>query len=113
MQQALHGTTHPTPGTPLKRRLLLLAAASIVPVALMSGISLFALQAQQNARAQRVGLELARSVANAVDAELRSTIAVLETLATTPTLDGRDLQGFRERARRVVRTRPDWAAIGT
>ena len=77
----------------------------------MAGISLHALQRQQREHAERVGLELARSVANAVDAELRSSVSVLETLATTPTLDTVDLAGFQERARRVVAARRGWSAI--
>jgi hypothetical protein len=39
-------------------------------------------------------------VANAVDAELRGTVIVLETPATTRTLDNGDFEGFRERVSR-------------
>ena len=103
----------PTRGaaTPLRRRLFILGCAGIVPLAIMAALSLDALQAPQREQARAVGRELARSVANAVDAELRSAVAVLETLATTPTLDLGDLQGFRERAERVLETQSDWAAI--
>lgn len=107
-------TAHEPPrvaGTPLRRRLFVLTVAAILPLALMAGLSLRALQGQQSEQAERVGLELARSVANAVDAEHRSTISVLETLGTTPTLDRDDLPGFRERALRVAHSRPDWAAV--
>ena len=97
--------------TPLRRRLVVLTAAGILPLAVMAGFGLYALERQQDARAERVGLELARSVANAVDSELRSAISILETLATTPTLDQGDLTGFRERARRVLERMPEWAAI--
>ena len=98
-------------GIPLRRRLFVLTAAAIVPLALMAGVGLYLLKRQQNAQAERVGLELARSVANAVDAELRAGLQVLETLATTPTLDRDDLEGFRQRAERVIAGRPQWAAI--
>jgi signal transduction histidine kinase/ActR/RegA family two-component response regulator len=98
-------------GIPLRRRLVVLTAAGILPLALLAGLSLFALQAQQQAQAERVGLELARSVANAIDAELRKAVSILETLATTPTLDRDDLSGFRDRARRVLDSRPAWAGI--
>jgi hypothetical protein len=96
---------------PLRRRLFVLTAAAILPLAAMAGLGLYALEQQQYVQAERVGLELARSVGNAVDAELRSSIAILETLATTPTLDRDDLVGFRERANRVISARPDWSAI--
>jgi signal transduction histidine kinase/ActR/RegA family two-component response regulator len=103
----------PTRGaaTPLRRRLFILGCAGIVPLALMAALSLDALQAPQREQARVVGRELARSVANAVDAEVSSAVEVLETLATTPTLDLDDLRGFRERAERVLATQPDWAAI--
>jgi signal transduction histidine kinase/CheY-like chemotaxis protein len=98
-------------GIPLRRRLFALIAAGIVPLAVTSGIGLYVLQRQQSAQTERVGLELARSVANAVDAELRSTISILETLATAPALDEGDVAAFRDRARRILDTRPEWAAI--
>jgi hypothetical protein len=77
----------------------------------MSGIGLYALAQQQRVQAQRVGLELARAVATAVDAELRSTISVLESLATGHELDRGDLPAFRDRAQRVLDTQPHWAAV--
>jgi signal transduction histidine kinase/ActR/RegA family two-component response regulator len=98
-------------GIPLRRRLFLLTAAGILPLALMAGIGLSALKQHQDAQAERVGRELARSVANAIDSELRSSIAVLETFATTPALENDDLAGFLARARRVIGPKPEWAAI--
>jgi signal transduction histidine kinase/ActR/RegA family two-component response regulator len=98
-------------GIPLRRRLFALAAAAIAPVALMAAIGLYALEQQQEDQSERVGVELARSVANAVDTELRSTVAILEALGTTPSLDTEDLAAFRERARRVLGVRPAWTAI--
>ena len=89
----------------------MLSAAAIVPLAVMAGLGLRALESAQAEQAERVGRELARSVANAVDAELRSAIVVLETLATAPTLDRNDFEGFRELAERARRLRPHWAAI--
>ena len=86
------------PGVPLRRRLFLLAAAGIVPLVVMSGIGLYALAQQQRIQAERIGLELARALATAVDAELRNSISVVQALATTIALDGNDRSGFRERA---------------
>jgi signal transduction histidine kinase/ActR/RegA family two-component response regulator len=100
-----------TPSVPLRRRLLLLAAVGIVPLAVMAGISLYALTQQHRVQVERVGMELTRAVATAVDAELRSTMSVLEALATTVALDRQDLPAFRERAHRVLSTQPQWAAL--
>src|SRR5262249_36227669 len=99
------------PTVPLRRRLFLLVVAGILPVATMSGLGLWALERQQSAQIERVGLELARALALAVDAELRSTISVLESLATATTLDHEDRRGFLERARRVQDTQPNWVAV--
>ena len=99
------------PGIPLRRRLLALAAAGIVPIAAMSAIGFYLLLRQQQVQAERVGLELARALATAVDAELRSSTSVLEALATTAALDRNDTSGFRERAQRVLNTQPNWAAV--
>jgi len=89
----------------------MLTAAGIMPLAVLAGFGLYVLQRQQTEQAERVGLELSRSVANAVDAELRTAVVVLEALATTPTLDRDEFAGFRERAERVLRLRSEWAAI--
>src|SRR5437867_7806407 len=99
------------PGIPLRRRLLALAAAGIVPIAAMSAIGFYLLLRHQQVQAERVGLELARALATAVDAELRSSTSVLEALATTAALDRNDTSGFRERAQRVLNTQPNWAAV--
>jgi signal transduction histidine kinase/ActR/RegA family two-component response regulator len=91
--------------------LFVLTAAGILPLALMAGIGLYVLARQQEHQTEQVGLELARSVANAIDSELRSSTSVLEALATSPRLDGENLSGFVERARRVIQPRPHWVAI--
>ena len=77
----------------------------------MAGVGLYALARQQRTQAQRVGVELARAVATAVDAELGSSTAVLQALATTLTLDRDDLAGFLERAQRVAGQQPQWVSI--
>ena len=99
------------PGVPLRRRLFLLAAVGIVPLVVMSGIGLYALARQQRVQAERIGLELARALATAVDAEQRSSMSVVQSLATSLALDRDDLSGFQERAQRVLETQPNWAAV--
>ena len=98
-------------GIPLRRRLMVLAVAGTLPLAVAAAVGLFVLKQQQDAQTRQVGVELARSIANGVDAEVRSMVAVLETLATTPSLDTGDLEVFRARAGRVLQTRPEWSAI--
>ncbi|MCM5678147.1 ATP-binding protein [Schlegelella sp. S2-27] len=95
----------------LRRRLLVLAAAGILPLALMSGLGLLALAQQQREQAGRAGLSLTRAMATAVDAELRRSASVLASLATSQPLDVADTAGFLELARRVQQTQPEWLSV--
>ncbi|HEY0855528.1 MAG TPA: cache domain-containing protein, partial [Albitalea sp.] len=95
----------------LRRRLILLAAAGILPLAGMSGFGLAALVQQQREQTERASLDLTRALTTAVDAELRSSMAVLEGLATAVPLDNGDGDGFYLVAQRVVTTRPQWRAV--
>jgi len=97
--------------TPLRRRLFVLTAAGIVPLAVMAGLGLYFLARQQRAQAESVGPELARSVATAIDAELRSSMSLLRALATARTLESDDVPAFRERALRVLSLEQNWSAI--
>jgi len=96
---------------PLRRRLIVLVAAGIIPIAAMSGVGLFLLAHQQRGQLERVGLELARALATGVEAELSSSTSMLTALGTTVTLDQPDLPGFRVRAERIVKTQEHWAAV--
>ncbi|MEZ5286641.1 MAG: hypothetical protein R2712_17900 [Vicinamibacterales bacterium] len=96
---------------PLRRRLLVLTAAGILPLAVVGGFGLYALAQQPPEQTERVGLELARSVANAVDAEFRRSETVLEILGTTPSLDHADFAAFRIQAERALATQHYWAAV--
>jgi signal transduction histidine kinase/ActR/RegA family two-component response regulator len=96
---------------PLRRRLFLLAAAGILPLALTAGAALYALFDQQRDQAQRSTLEIARALATATDAELRRTASVLEVLATSVRLDTGDLREFEQRMRRVAEQHPHWRGV--
>jgi signal transduction histidine kinase len=96
---------------PLRRRLILLVSAGIAPVALMSGIALYAFVSQQSGQAHRAGLEIARALATAVDAEARRSISVLEVLASSPLLDTDDVADYRARVQRSLATQPHWRLI--
>jgi len=95
----------------LRRRLLVLAAVGILPLAAMSGIALWALVQQQHLQAERAALELARALGTAVDAELRRSASVLEALAASRRLDDGELGTYYQESRRVVATRPFWLAL--
>ena len=98
-------------GERLQRRLLLLAAAAIVPLAASAGIALLALAGEQKAQAERAGIELTRALATAIDAELHRSVSALQALAQSPSLDRDELERFHELMRRLHAVRPDWVTI--
>jgi signal transduction histidine kinase/ActR/RegA family two-component response regulator len=98
-------------GEPLRRKLFLLAAAGIAPLAGMAGIALLALAHEQKAQAERAGIELTRALATAVDAELHRSVAALQAISQGPALDAGDLKRFHEVMRRVHAGRPEWVTI--
>jgi len=99
------------PQVSLRQRLLVLAAASIFPLAVMSGVGLLVLVQQQRQQAQTAALEIARALSTAVDAELQRAISVLEALAAEPVLDRNDIVRFHQVARRVLDANPAWLTI--
>ncbi|HET7729475.1 MAG TPA: ATP-binding protein [Usitatibacter sp.] len=99
------------PGVPLRRRLFLLAAAGILPLALTAGFALYALFQQQRAEAQRTTLEIARALSTAIDSEIGRTLSVLQVLSTAVDLDVGNVASFGERMRRVAGAHPDWVAV--
>ena len=96
---------------PLQQRLFLLAAAAIVPLAAMSGVALLAVARQHQIQIERSALEVTRALATAVDGELRRSIAVLEALAISPSLDSGDLKRFYGATQRVLESRPTWYTV--
>jgi len=99
---------------PLRRRLLLLAAVVILPLALMSGVALQALLEQQRQQAEQSSLDLVRALATAVDTELRLTVSALQSLALTDpigSVGATDLASAHRFARRVLAARPEWRGI--
>ncbi len=93
---------------------MLLAAAAILPLALMSGVALNALISQQRRQAEQSTLDLARALATAIDTELRLTVSSLQSLALTDPIasaQAADLQQAHQFARRVLASRPEWLAV--
>ncbi|MFN2645049.1 MAG: ATP-binding protein [Burkholderiales bacterium] len=95
----------------LRARLLYLAGAAFMPLAIVSGVSLLALMHQQRNQAERAGIELARALSTAVDAELQRSASVLQALGASRFLDGGDLESFYGVARRVLDANPTWFTV--
>jgi signal transduction histidine kinase len=96
---------------PLPRRLLILAAVALLPVVLFALAALVLLARQQATEIERATIETMRALIGSVDNELSRSIAAIETLASTDSLDHGDLRRFYEEARRVLAARPEWSTI--
>src|SRR3990172_2074895 len=96
---------------PLYARLLLLVGVALLPVVLLAISGLVILGRQQHAQAQQALVERARAFASAVDIELLASVAALEILARSETLDSGEFKRFFAQAQSAVSTRPGWSGI--
>ena len=94
--------------TSLRRRLFLVGAAGLLPLAVASGFALLALVDHQKQQAAQSGIEITRALSIAVDGELQRTVAALQALAADPRVASGDVRRHRELLDRAVGARPDW-----
>ena len=95
--------------TSLRRRLFLVGAAGLLPLAVASGFALLALVDHQKQRAAQSGIEITRALSIAVDGELQRTVAALQALAADPRVASGDVRRHRELLERAVAARSDWS----
>jgi signal transduction histidine kinase/ActR/RegA family two-component response regulator len=95
----------------LERRVFLVALAALVPVAILSCVLLISTAGEQRERMYRVADGTVLALLNAVDAELKSTIAVMDALAASPRLLRGDFERFREEAEQLLARRSSWLNI--
>src|SRR5262245_17316329 len=94
--------------TSLRRRLFLVGAAGLLPLAVASGFALLALVDHQKQRVTQSGIEITRALSIAVDGELQRTFGALQALAADPRAQAGDLAPYRAILERAVAARPDW-----
>lgn len=95
----------------LRAYLLLLTLALLVPVITFATVVGYMLVERDRETFRRGAEERTLAMTTAVDARLASSISTLEALATLPALDQGDFATFRDRAVRVLATRPEWLSI--
>jgi hypothetical protein len=95
----------------LERRVFLVALASIVPVAILTGILIVSNASDQERRLYRATEDTVLTVLKAVDAELKNSISALDALAVSPRLARGDFDGLREEALDLLERRPSWLSI--
>lgn len=96
---------------PLRSRLLTIALAGILPLALVAGLGMVSIVSEQKELAKQRSLEATRLAATAVEVELSRSLNVLQALSQSPLLDADDLDGFADMVRRVLPSVPSWYAL--
>jgi signal transduction histidine kinase len=92
-------------------RVFLVAAASLVPVALLSAALLISNAREQRERLYRGSENTVFALLNAVDAELKSTAASLDAFASSPRLARGDFARLREEAVELLARRTSWVNV--
>jgi signal transduction histidine kinase/ActR/RegA family two-component response regulator len=95
----------------IRTHLALMAGAILLPMVIFSGVALNHLLDGEREAALHGLHETARATALIVDRELGSALAALEVLATSPSLETDDLEGFYQRAKPLSRGRPTWTIV--
>ena len=98
------------PGRPLRFRLFLLAASGLLPLAIVAGIVVAYVSSQREDDVKDAAMAVSRAIASAVDAELHSTIGILQSLSLSDELQPARHAEFHGLARRVA-DRQGWRAI--
>src|SRR3954466_4562444 len=95
----------------LRSQLLLLALATLIPIAMFAAVVAFMLAAREQEAFERGAVARVRALMSAVDANLQGSITTLEALAVLPELDMPELSAFRIQATRILETQPGWINI--
>lgn len=97
-------------GRPLRFRLFLLAASGLLPLAIVACVVIAYLVGERERDTQDTALAVSRAIASAVDAELGSTVGILQSLALSDELLPDRLPELHALGRRVAE-RQGWRAI--
>ena len=95
----------------LRFRLVLLVVVASIPLLVFAAAMVVLSARNERAVFERGATERTRALITAVDAELKSSIATLEALATSRQFDRGDLRGFYDEAARVLKSQPGWRTV--
>jgi signal transduction histidine kinase/ActR/RegA family two-component response regulator len=95
----------------LRSHLIFLVLTAMMPLLVFAVVMIVSLNNEERATFERGATEQTRALLIAVDAELQSSTATLEALATSQHLDKGDLHAFYNEASRVIKSQPKWFTI--
>jgi PAS domain S-box-containing protein len=101
----LAGAAQKVRGRPIHWYLVLFGVTLMVPVLIVAAIAAMRLASIERARYQHDAVVLARSIADDVDRELETVIAIAQTLVLAPSLQRGDLAAFDAYAREIQKIR--------
>jgi len=96
---------------PLERRVFSVAIAGLLPVAVLSCGLLIASAREQRERLYRGAEDTVLALLNAVDADLRTSIAALDAFAASPRLARGDFERLREESLQLLGRRSGWLNV--
>ena len=96
----------------LRSQLLLLVAGTLTPMVVLAVAAALLLLQHERETTERDAIGRARAAMSAVDAQLRASIASLETLAASKNLEAGDIAAFHGESQRALRVQPAWVNIG-
>lgn len=92
----------------LERRVFSVAIAGLLPVAVLSCVLLISSAREQQERLYRGAEDTVLALLNAVDADLKSSMAALDAFAASPRLVRGDFDRLREEALQLLERRSGW-----
>jgi signal transduction histidine kinase len=95
----------------LRLRLLAIALAAVLPVAIVSLVILARNVQSQRTELERSAMETVRALTTAVENEINASRSALEILATSQTLAENDLLAFYGRSRMALQRHAEWDNI--
>lgn len=100
-------------GVPLRRRLLAVALAGILPLALAAVVGLYFIAWSQGRQAEQRNLDVTRLAATAIETELNRSLAVLESLALSGAPGAGEPQSveYAEMIQRILPMMPHWQSV--
>ena len=101
-------------GLSLRSRLMLLGAATILPLCLFVGAAFTVMLQQQKSQTEQATLSMARALAASIDARMQRTVAALEAFALAQSLQDADdskLAAVHASARLLRLASPDWRGM--
>lgn len=96
---------------PLRRGLLAIAFAGILPLALVAGIGLMLLVSQQEKQIEHRNRDVTRLAATAIETEIGRSMGVMDALSLSPLLDTDQLDQFSTLVQRLLPLVPEWQAV--